>query len=210
MPAESDTVELSEHELRERSRATRLIVRAGHRKFFERDHPASTHPAERCSSAPHWENSQVAGSRMQFHVWHAFPRERVPLAGPLGESKMPPVAVAVAPYYEASHGLCRPPGGLGGELLSAMRQKRTVPAAARLDWHSSGGRGNYGRRMANRYEYTVVELREGMIGGKMSGDKLEMVLNEHAAQGLATQGDHLRRSQGPRRAGRGRRSPRHL
>ena len=47
----------------------------------------------------------------------------------------------------------------------------------------SGGGGNYGRRMANRYQYTVVELREGMIGGKMSGDKLETVLNEHAAQG---------------------------
>jgi len=45
------------------------------------------------------------------------------------------------------------------------------------------GRGNYGRRMANRYQYTVVELREGMIGGKMSGDQLEKVLNEHAAQG---------------------------
>ena len=93
------------------------------------------------------------------------------------------IVVAGAPYYEASHRLCRPAGGLGGELLSAMRQKRTVPAAARPDWHSSGGRGNYGRRMANRYEYTVVELREGMIGGKMSGDKLEDVLNEHAAQG---------------------------
>jgi hypothetical protein len=25
-------------------------------------------------------------------------------------------------------------------------------------------------RMANRYQYTVVELREGMVGGKMSGD----------------------------------------
>ena len=37
--------------------------------------------------------------------------------------------------------------------------------------------------MANRYQYKVVELREGMIGGKMSGDKLEQVLNEHAAQG---------------------------
>jgi len=32
-------------------------------------------------------------------------------------------------------------------------------------------------------EYKVVELREGMIGGKMSGDKLEKVLNEHAAKG---------------------------
>jgi Domain of unknown function (DUF4177) len=37
--------------------------------------------------------------------------------------------------------------------------------------------------MAGRYEYAVVELREGMIGGKMSGDKLENVLNEQARQG---------------------------
>jgi hypothetical protein len=37
--------------------------------------------------------------------------------------------------------------------------------------------------MASRYEYTVVEVREGMIGGKMSGDKLEKVLNQHASQG---------------------------
>ena len=34
-----------------------------------------------------------------------------------------------------------------------------------------------------RYEYRVVELREGMIGGKMSGDKLEKVLNQHAGEG---------------------------
>lgn len=33
------------------------------------------------------------------------------------------------------------------------------------------------------YEYRVVELREGMIGGKMSGDKLERVLNEHGRDG---------------------------
>jgi hypothetical protein len=37
--------------------------------------------------------------------------------------------------------------------------------------------------MAGRYEYKVVELREKMVGGKMSGDKLERMLNEHAAQG---------------------------
>ncbi len=37
--------------------------------------------------------------------------------------------------------------------------------------------------MAERYEYKVVELREKMIGGKMSGSKLEGILNEHAAQG---------------------------
>ncbi len=33
------------------------------------------------------------------------------------------------------------------------------------------------------YEYRVVELREKMLGGKMSGDKLETLLNEHARQG---------------------------
>ncbi len=37
--------------------------------------------------------------------------------------------------------------------------------------------------MASSFEYKVVELREGMIGGKMSGDKLEKVLNEHGRQG---------------------------
>lgn len=33
------------------------------------------------------------------------------------------------------------------------------------------------------YEYKVVEMREGLIGGKISGKKLEKILNEHAAQG---------------------------
>ena len=37
--------------------------------------------------------------------------------------------------------------------------------------------------MAQRYEYQVVELREGMLGGKMSGDKLEKTLNRQAADG---------------------------
>ncbi len=37
--------------------------------------------------------------------------------------------------------------------------------------------------MADRYEYKVVELREGLVGGKMSGGKLEKVLNENAGQG---------------------------
>jgi xanthine/CO dehydrogenase XdhC/CoxF family maturation factor len=34
-----------------------------------------------------------------------------------------------------------------------------------------------------RYEYLVVEVREGLIGGKMSGGKVEKVLNEHARDG---------------------------
>ncbi|HEX6328124.1 MAG TPA: DUF4177 domain-containing protein [Jiangellaceae bacterium] len=37
--------------------------------------------------------------------------------------------------------------------------------------------------MADRYEYKVVELREKLLGGKMSGDRLQKVLNDTAAQG---------------------------
>lgn len=37
--------------------------------------------------------------------------------------------------------------------------------------------------MGQDYEYLVVELREGLIGGKMSGAQLEKALNEHARQG---------------------------
>lgn len=33
------------------------------------------------------------------------------------------------------------------------------------------------------YAYKVVEIREKMIGGKMSGDKLESLLNEYGSQG---------------------------
>lgn len=36
---------------------------------------------------------------------------------------------------------------------------------------------------SQRYEYKVVELREGMLGGKMSGKALQDVLNEHAEDG---------------------------
>ena len=33
------------------------------------------------------------------------------------------------------------------------------------------------------YAYKVVEIREKMIGGKMSGEKLERLLNDHAREG---------------------------
>jgi Domain of unknown function (DUF4177) len=33
------------------------------------------------------------------------------------------------------------------------------------------------------YAYKVVEVREKLLGGKMSGEKLEQLLNEHGAQG---------------------------
>ncbi len=34
-----------------------------------------------------------------------------------------------------------------------------------------------------RYEYLVVEIREGQVGGKMSGGTVEKVLNDHAGEG---------------------------
>ena len=34
-----------------------------------------------------------------------------------------------------------------------------------------------------RYEYRVVQVREGLIGGKLKPEKLEKVLNEHAREG---------------------------
>jgi len=34
-----------------------------------------------------------------------------------------------------------------------------------------------------RYEYRVVQVREGLIGGRMKPEKLESVLNEHAREG---------------------------
>ena len=37
--------------------------------------------------------------------------------------------------------------------------------------------------MSARYEYKVEQVREGLVGGKISADKLEKVLNEHARQG---------------------------
>jgi hypothetical protein len=50
--------------------------------------------------------------------------------------------------------------------------------------------------MAERYEYKVVEVRESLVGGKMSGGKLEKLLNDYAAPGLAAQGDHQRGREG--------------
>jgi hypothetical protein len=37
--------------------------------------------------------------------------------------------------------------------------------------------------MAQLFQYKVVEIREKLMGGKMSGDRLEKLLNEHASQG---------------------------
>jgi Domain of unknown function (DUF4177) len=40
-----------------------------------------------------------------------------------------------------------------------------------------------GDGVVQRYEYKVVELRESLIGGKMTGGKLEKILNDHARAG---------------------------
>ena len=37
--------------------------------------------------------------------------------------------------------------------------------------------------MPQRYEYKVVEFRESLVGDKMSGAKLENLLNDYASQG---------------------------
>jgi len=37
--------------------------------------------------------------------------------------------------------------------------------------------------MTQRHEYKVVELREALFGGKVSGNKLQNILNEHAEKG---------------------------
>jgi hypothetical protein len=39
------------------------------------------------------------------------------------------------------------------------------------------------RLAAMRFEYRVVQVRERMIGGALSADKLEDLLNEHAREG---------------------------
>lgn len=37
--------------------------------------------------------------------------------------------------------------------------------------------------MAQRYEYLVEEVREGLMGGRMSGAKVQKVLNDKAKEG---------------------------
>lgn len=37
--------------------------------------------------------------------------------------------------------------------------------------------------MQQRYEYLVEEIREGLIGGKINGDKVQKVLNNKARDG---------------------------
>jgi hypothetical protein len=47
-------------------------------------------------------------------------------------------------------------------------------AVARPLWHRGG---------MQRFEYRVVQLRESLVGGKLSADKLEEILNDEARKG---------------------------
>ena len=49
--------------------------------------------------------------------------------------------------------------------------------------HAATGPPEQAGAVVQRYEYVVVEIREGLVGGKMSGDKVEKVLNQHAREG---------------------------
>ncbi len=75
------------------------------------------------------------------------------------------------------------PVALGGHHLFDYGMKLVAPgdtgvrASPRMQESGSGG------GMVTGYEYKVVELREGLLGGKMSGDKLEKILNDQADDG---------------------------
>jgi len=51
------------------------------------------------------------------------------------------------------------------------------------------------------YDYKVIEVREKMIGGKMSGDKLEKLLNEYGNQGWQLKAITAADIKGPDRTG---------
>ena len=49
--------------------------------------------------------------------------------------------------------------------------------------YGAGHQSKWARKESTMPQYKVVEMREGLIGGKMSGEKLEKVLNEHGSHG---------------------------
>ena len=82
-------------------------------------------------------------------------------------------------------------GGIGSQagypLVATAAGLRVGPGRHRPGRAGAGTGGRRdderGQNVAQRFEYRVVELREGLMGGKMSGDKLEKVLNQHARVG---------------------------
>ena len=58
--------------------------------------------------------------------------------------------------------------------MTTRRGSPTVTGGERRVWHRGG---------MQRFEYQVIQLRESLIGGKLSADKLEKVLNDEARKG---------------------------
>ena len=70
-----------------------------------------------------------------------------------------------------------------GWVVSGSTALGLVPPAL-IACSTSRDGAPYGGRVATMpYEYRVLEVREKMIGGKMSGEKLEKLLNDQARQG---------------------------
>lgn len=80
-----------------------------------------------------------------------------------------------------------------GAILPGRRHEHVAAADAATHLQEPAHRDACGRIVStNRtdegstampYVYKVVEVREKMVGGKMSGERLEKLLNDHAAQG---------------------------
>ena len=64
--------------------------------------------------------------------------------------------------------------------------------------------------MPERYEYKVVEVRESLVGDKVSGGKLEKLLNDHASQGWQLKAITSAQVKGRVGPGRTEGPPRHL
>src|SRR5690349_17571105 len=85
----------------------------------------------------------------------------------------------------------RRPAGHLRNLRRHPTHRQTQPGGLRT--HRGGSVSTWPRRGANavcwhrgamqRYEYQVQQLRESMIGGKLSSDKLERLLNDEARKG---------------------------
>jgi hypothetical protein len=84
----------------------------------------------------------------------------------------------------------------------AQRLDRAHGAAAAELWPRGGP-------LAERYQYRVVEVRESMVGGKMSAASLRSS-STITLRGLAAQGDHQRRREGSGWTWRDGGPPRHL
>jgi hypothetical protein len=78
--------------------------------------------------------------------------------------------------------LVKPLSRAGGEAANHTQGGHSVPIWASLVV-SVGRRAGQDDERTDVYEYKVVEVREKMIGGKMSGEKLEKLLNQHGSQG---------------------------